>query len=204
MGTITEAATTVPISADQLRRWIASGQVAAAKDSRRRWDVDAASLRARLARADRFAHSLEVVGGVRWRRHIHHRVYFSDFFNTKDAPDILEWAGLTFTRHPGGRPGQALLNGQPVYDANGGCGKIYSLVQNVYANAWDETLRIQHWGAERMVYYTDRAQGGRTTVDLMQRIIDTFCEHADLVADEPFKVVGGHAVPLTYPTPEQL
>lgn len=198
MTTIAEVAKAASTTYGQIRTWCLNGQLAATKQAGH-WEIDPASLTSRLERVERLTAFLVAAGGSEWHKATMHRVYFSSFGPQGQTANALEWAGLTFGRHPEGRPHTAFLDGRWITDVGGGLRDAYTAVDAVYVNILEEALHIthQHWAS--VMTYVDGATGEQGTIDLLARITTAFTEHTGLTLGPLGTRVRGSAAALYTP-----
>lgn len=144
----TTAATQAQVTIATIRTWCRKGVVAAVKQAGR-WIIDATSLAARIAigkmktrRTKPVIFSIETmtaIGGRRWQKNGHDRVYLNDF---QTVP------GLELDHYKSGSISYATLDGEKVSNAEGG--RLATAVDKVYFDAADGKVHIKWgWGKPR-------------------------------------------------------
>lgn len=139
----TAAATEAHVTVATIRTWCRIGAVAAVKQAGR-WIIDSASLAARIAIGKMkrpapkpVAFSIETmtaIGGRRWQKNGHDRVYLNDFATVP---------GLELDHYKSGNISGAWLDDEKVSNAEGG--RLATAVDKVYYDAADGKVHIK-WG----------------------------------------------------------
>lgn len=134
------AASIAGVSTSTIRTWCRTGAVAAAK-SGRAWRIDPNSLQRRIAlgirkpkRVKITAENLEAIGGRRWTKNGHDRVYFNNW------PELI---GLEINRYRTGNISCAFLDGEQI--SNRQAGLLLNMINKVYWDIQAGRLCIQ-WG----------------------------------------------------------
>jgi len=134
------AASIAGVSTSTIRTWCRTGAVAAAK-SGRAWRIDPNSLQRRIAlgirkpkRVKITAEHLEAIGGRRWTKNGHDRVYFNNW------PELI---GLEINRYRTGNISCAFLDGEQI--SNRQAGLLLNMINKVYWDIQAGRLCIQ-WG----------------------------------------------------------
>jgi len=133
------AASIAGVSTSTIRTWCRTGAVAATK-SGRAWRIDPNSLQRRIAlgirkpRVKITAENLEAIGGRRWIKGGHDRIYFNNW------PELI---GLEINRYKTGNISSAFLDGELI--SNRQAGLLLNMINKVYWDTQAGHLCIQ-WG----------------------------------------------------------
>jgi len=159
----TTAATEAHVTVATIRTWCRIGAVAAVKQAGR-WVIDTASLAARIAigkmkrpakPAVLTAESIVAIGGRRWQKNGHDRVYINDW---------AEFAGLETSYYKSGNVSGASFQGRGI--ANGRVAGIVSAIDKVWFDAADGQLHARYYG-DALAYEIRFYDGMRQTFDLV-------------------------------------
>jgi hypothetical protein len=143
----TTAAQQAKVTTATIRTWCRIGAVAATKQAGR-WIIDAASLARRIALTPRkttkkIAYSVETmtaIGGSRWTKAGHDRVYFNDW---------ADFAGLDITRYNTGNISAAAWQGQGVSNAQGA--KLAASIDKIWFDAATGKIHCRYGYTESRV-----------------------------------------------------
>lgn len=156
------AATKAHVTVATIRTWCRRNVIAAVKTARG-WVIDETSLNHRINLGRKTpkpltADDIIAIGGSRWTKAGHDRVYIND---------IAEYLGLDVSYYNSGNICGATLDGAGI--ANGRAGGILGCIDKVYFDTADNKLHATYYGDARN--YEVRFLGGeRTTVDFVDRV----------------------------------
>lgn len=149
------AASIAGVSTSTIRTWCRTGAVAATK-SGRAWRIDPNSLQRRIAlgirkpkRVKITAENLEAIGGRRWTKHGHDRVYFNNW------PELI---GLEINRYKTGNISSAVLDGELI--SNRQAGLLLNMINKVYWDIKAGHLCIQWASGESRIMTRDELKQG--------------------------------------------
>lgn len=151
------AANIAGVSTSTIRTWCRTGAVAATK-SGRAWRIDPNSLQRRIAlgirkpRVKITAENLEAIGGRRWIKGGHDRIYFNNW------PELI---GLEINRYKTGNISCAFLDGELI--SNRQAGLLLNMINKVYWDIQAGHLCIQWASGESRIMTRD---------ELKQAILD--------------------------------
>jgi len=154
------AASIAGVSTSTIRTWCRTGAVAATK-SGRAWRIDPNSLQRRIAlgirkpkrtKVEITAENLEAIGGRRWIKGGHDRIYFNNW------PELI---GLEINRYKTGNISSAFLDGELI--SNRQAGLLLNMINKVYWDTQAGHLCIQWTPGESRIMTRD---------ELKQAILD--------------------------------
>lgn len=153
------AATKAHVTVATIRTWCRRNVIATVKTTRG-WVIDEASLLHRIALGKRAltVETMTAIGGRRWTKAGHDRVYIND---------IAEYLGLDVDYYNTGNVSGATLDGHPI--ANGRAGGILGCIDKVYFDAADGKLHARFATGARE-YEVRLLSGERIYIDFVGRV----------------------------------
>lgn len=158
------AAAEAQVTVATVRTWCRIGAVAAVKQAGR-WIIDTASLAARIAIGKMkrpvalTADALVAIGGRRWTKSGHDRVYINDW---------AAFAGLETSHYGTGNVSSASFQGRSI--ANGRVGGVLSAIDSIYFDV-SEGRFFGYWTRDARAFEIRYRDGERDSLDLVSLTI---------------------------------